>query len=99
MAQQQHIVLTDDLLQTLSKRADILRIFPYMRLNLPTPRGGCKCNRKAVDRQLIAKEMSRVKGTLARMDEGTLNRLKAILNTKTATLYWNDGTKVQRKDF
>lgn len=84
------MVLSDAVIASLGRRADVLSEFPFMRVSTPDRGGGCKkCNRTASDRHANATEYERVKTAIMALQPERLARLKAILKVQTFLFFQN----------
>lgn len=81
------LVLTDAILVALSKRSDIVSAFPFFRLAKKAFKGSCGgCGGQATRSQRI-EELSKLKATLAGLDEGQKELLKNILKAEQVTMH------------
>lgn len=82
------LLLSDAVLSVLSKRADVLSAFPFMRLSVPGAPSGCsRCNRAAANRHASASEYERVKSGLTTLQAERITQLKSLLNASVIVFF------------
>lgn len=80
------LTISDSVLSALSRRADVIREFPFVKLNLPASKG-CKCRQAPGARDALTREFERVKQTINNLPADRLARFKAILGANQLTMY------------
>lgn len=84
------MVLSDAVLASIGRRADVLSEFPFIRISTPNRGGGCsKCNRSAANRHANASEYERVKSGIVALPAERLARLKALLKVDSLLFFQN----------
>lgn len=80
------LTVSDSVLSALSRRADVIREFPFVRINLPVKKG-CKCKQAPGEREALTREFERIKNTINNLPQDKLNRLKVILGTQQLVMF------------
>ncbi len=89
------LIISDAILEMFSRRADVVREFPFVSIKKPA-KSGCRCKQAPGEGHLIAKEMERIKQTIANQPLDRLARFKAILGVREIAL-WVRGPKGSQK--
>ena len=80
------MLLNEQAIVGMSKNGPVLTEFPFFRLGNIYKQGGCKCTARAVDRNKLTNEVSRIKGAIKGLPPDRLERLKALLGVKVLSM-------------
>ena len=85
------LLLNDDTIIAISRRADIQSEFPWFRLQVVKASGGCRCNRSAKERNAVVEAVHRLKQVLSGLPHDQLTRLKAKLSVEKLEFFTRQG--------
>jgi hypothetical protein len=88
------LLLNDDTIIALSRRADIVSEFPWFRLQVAKAPSGCRCNRSAAARHSVLEATHRVKLTLTALAADQLHRLKVKLGVEKLEFFTRQGRRI-----
>ena len=95
------LILSDNVVEALSKRPDLVSAFPFMRLNLsqgPKKQSKpCRCHHRTPEQAEMSSELVRVKQAIIGMTQDQLKQLKNTLAVKEVIAYIKTPNGIQKQ--
>lgn len=94
------VTLSDGVLSALGRQPTLAAEFPFVRINAGSgtaPRGGCKCNRGAINQTLARSELNRVRLSILALTGPQITRFKAILGVGQLVVYIQGPKGVEKR--
>jgi hypothetical protein len=80
-------VLADDKILSLSRRGDVIRHFPFLKVKTREITRSCGCNRTLEQKKVRHEAINGVKRALISLPKERIDLLKTLLGAETLTLY------------